>query len=76
MPEVRGVRSRPAAQDVRARELLALSRFEIASAEEVKLRETFWKKYRRDLRLDLYGKPEATEPGYDHPCSTANLTQD
>jgi len=55
--------------------LLALSRFEIASVEEVKMLEKSWKKYRRDLRLDLYGKPEAKDIGSDHPCSAVNLSR-
>ena len=56
--------------------LLALSRFEIASAEEVKMLEKSWKKHRRDLRLDLYGKPEENETASDHSCSTVNLSRD
>jgi hypothetical protein len=56
--------------------VLALSRFEIASAEEVKMLEKSWNKHRRILRLDLYGKPEATHTGSDHSCSTVNLPRD
>jgi hypothetical protein len=68
-------RARPPRLSVRAM-LLALSRFEIASAEEVKMLEKSWKKHRRILRLDLYGKPEATDTASDHPCSTVNLPRD
>jgi hypothetical protein len=68
-------RSRPPRLSVRAM-LLALSRFEIASAEEVKMLEKSWKKHRRILRLDLYGKPEATDTASDHPCATVNLPRD
>ena len=68
-------RARPPRLSVRAM-LLALSRFEIASAEEVKMLEKSWKKHRRILRLDLYGRPEATDTTSDHPCSCANLPRD
>ena len=50
-------RSRGPRVSVRAM-LLALSRFKIVPAEDVNALEKSWKKYRRDLRLDLYGKPE------------------
>lgn len=68
-------RARPPRVSVRAM-LLALSRFEIASAEEVKMIERSWKKYRRDLRLDLYGRPEVTDAGSDHSCSTVTPQRD
>lgn len=68
-------RARPPRLSVRAM-LLALSRFEIASAEEVKMLERSWKKYRREMRLDLYGRPEATHTGSDHSCSTVNIPRD
>lgn len=68
-------RARPPRVSVRAM-LLALSRFEIASAEEVKMLEKSWKKHRRDLRLDLYGRPKVTDAGSDHSCSTVTPPRD
>ena len=68
-------RARPPKVSVRAM-LLALSRFGIASAEEVKMLEKSWKKHRRTLRLDLYGRPEVTDTASDHPCSIPNLPRD
>ena len=65
-------RARPPRVSVRAT-VLALSRFEIASVEEVKVLEKSWKKHRRDSRLDLYGRPEVTDAGSDHSCSTVGL---
>ena len=62
-------RARPPRLSVRAT-VLALSRFEIASADEVKMLEKSWKKHRRILRLDIYGRPKVADTASDHLCSS------
>lgn len=71
-------RSTPPSVSVRAM-ILALGRFEIASASEVKALERRWNTYRRHHHLDRYGMPgeagavgdEAASPSSSTVCAVA-----
>ncbi|MFZ1609320.1 MAG: hypothetical protein WAT63_18845, partial [Rhodoferax sp.] len=54
-----GIKSRAARPKVSVRAMIfALSRFRIASLDEVHALEKLWDRYRRDEHLDLYGDIE------------------
>jgi hypothetical protein len=42
--------------------ILSLSRFKIAEPESIKILEKKWAAYRKENRLNLYGKVDSGEP--------------